>query len=246
VTNTGIQDVRVRPLGRGTFIGGVLATLAIHLGLVALIWYEKTKAGDTEPHEREIMITQMIRFGTPREKFWLPRITEPPKPKVVEETIKVSENLDAKPVVKEEKKEKPKDAELSKKVQDILNKRRALLQNAEESTEGALDGDRNSNSTTASEGDPYATAIYNAVKSNWSVPTGLSIGDLANLEAPIVIRISEDGTILEPRLRKSSGNGLYDDSCIQAVQATRHVPPPPPSQRAKYRRGVVLDFAFGK
>jgi TonB family protein len=242
VTTTGIQDVRVRPLGRGTFIGGFLATLAIHAGLAGLIWYESVKAGQPEPHEHEVIITQMIKFGTKREKFWLPRITEPPKPKVVEPTIKVAEDPNAKPAVKEEKKDKPKEAELSKKLQEVLNRRRAMFQNAEESTEGDPNGDRNSNSNTATEGDPYATAIYNAIRNNWSVPTGLSLGDVLNQDALITVRIAEDGTLLEPRLRKSSGSPLYDDACLQAVQATRHVPPPPPAQRAKYRRGLTLDF----
>jgi TonB family protein len=242
VTTTGIQEIRVRPLGRGTFIGGIFVTLAIHAGLGWLIWYGSVKAEQAEPHEREIMITQMIKFGTKREKFWLPRITEPPKPKVVEETIKVAEDPNAKPTVKEEKKDKPKEAEPSKKLQEVLNRRRAMFQNSEESTEGDPNGDRNSNSNTATEGDPYATAIYNAVRNNWSVPTGLSLGDVLNFDAYITVRIAEDGTLLEPRLKKSSGNGLFDDSCLQAVQATRHVPPPPPSQRAKYRRGLTLDF----
>jgi TonB family protein len=244
VTNTEIQDVRVRPLGRGTFVGGFLMTLAIHAGLGALVWYGSIKAEQPEPHEREIMITQMIKFGTKREKFWLPRITEPPKPKVVEPTIKVAEDPNAKPAVKEEpkEKEKPEKADLSKKVQEMLKRRKAMFQNAEESTEGDPNGDRNSDSNTASEGDPYATAIYNAIRDHWTVPTGLSLGDVLNFETAISVRIAEDGTLLEPKLRRSSGNALFDDSCLQAVQATRHVPPPPPSQRAKYRRGLTLAF----
>jgi TonB family protein len=237
------QEIRFRPLGRGTFVGGFLVTLAIHAGLAALVWYGSIKAAEPEPQEREIMITQMIKFGVKREQFWLPRITEPPKPQAVEPTIKVSENLDAKPAVKEpEKEKKPDRRELDKKVQEIFNRRRAMFQNAEESTEGDPNGSKTSDSNTATEGDPYATAIYNAIRNNWSVPTGLSLGDVLNFETAIQVRISEDGTILEPKLRRSSGNALFDDSCLQAVQATRHVPPPPASQRAKYRRGLGLVF----
>jgi TonB family protein len=237
------QEIRFRPLGRGTFVGGFFMTLLIHAALGGLVWYGNMKTDTPEPHERDIMITKMIKFGTKREQFWLPRITEPPPPKPVEQTIKVSENLDAKPAVKEEKKEKPPEKpDLSKKVQDVLNRRRAMLQNAEESTEGDPNGDRHSDSTTASEGDPYATEIYNAIRNNWSVPTGLSLGDVLNFEVAISVRIAEDGTLLEPRMQRSSGNGLFDASCLQAVQTTRRVPPPPPSQRAKYRRGLGLVF----
>jgi TonB family protein len=243
VTTTA-NDVRFRPLGRGTFVGGFFVTLAIHIGLAGLVWYGNQKGPETEERPREIMITQMVRFGKPREKFYLPRIEEPPPPKPVEEVIKVAEDPNAAPAPKEEKKEKPpKKEDLSKKVQDVLNRRRAMFENADEQVTGDPNGSRNSDSTTASEGDPYATAIYNAIRSNWSVPTGLSLGAVLNLpEAAIRVRIAEDGTLLEPKLQHSSGNNLFDDSCMQAIQATRRVPPPPPNQRAKYRRGLVLAF----
>jgi len=226
-------------------VGGFFVTLAIHAALGALVWYGSIKAEEPELHERPIMITQRIQFGVKREKFWLPRITEPPPPKVEEPVIKVTENINAAPVEKKEEKEKPKEKpkDLSKQVQDVLNRRRAMFQNADPVVEGDPNGDRNSTSSTATEGDPYATAIYNAIRENWSVPTGLSLGAVLNLpEAAIRVRIAEDGTLLEPKLQRSSGNNLFDDSCMQAVQATRRVPPPPPSQRAKYRHGLVLAF----
>lgn len=241
--STAAQEIRFRPLGRGTFVGGFFVTLAIHAALGALVWYGSIKAAAPEVHEREIMITQMIKFGTKREKFWLPRITEPPKPKVEEPVIKVAEDPNAQPTVKEEKKEKPeKKEDLSKKVQEMLKRRKALFENAEESTEGDPLGAKNSDSNTASEGDPYATAIYNAIKQNWNVPSGLNLGQVLNLEAAILVRIGDDGTLLEPRLTRPSGSGLFDDSCLQAIQATRRVPPPPPSQQRRYRKGLNLVF----
>jgi len=243
VTTTAIQDVRVRPLGRGTFIGGFFVTIAIHAALGALVWYGSINAAEPELQERPIMITQRIQFGVKREKFWLPRITEPPKPKVEEQVIKVTEDINAAPAVKEEKKEKPeKKEDLSKKVQDVLNRRRAMFDNADTVVEGDPNGDRSSTSSTATEGDPYATEIHNAIQRNWSVPTGLSLGQALNFEATVRVRIGEDGTLLEPTMVRPSGNGLFDDSCLQAVQATRRVPPPPPSQRGKYRRGIGLIF----
>jgi len=224
-------------------VGGFFVTLLIHIGLAGLIWYGNVKAAQPEPHEREIMITQMIKFGKKREEFWLPRITEPPPPAPVEEVIKVAENPNAAPAPKEEKKEKPPDKkDLSKKVQDVLNRRRAMFENAEVSTEGDPNGDKHSDSNTATQGDAYATAVHNAIQDHWSVPSGLSLGDVLNFQATVTVRISEDGTLLEPRLSHSSGNGLFDDACLQAVQATRRVPPPPASQQRMYRRGLNLAF----
>lgn len=238
-----IQNIRVRPLGRGTFVGGFFATLAVHAALGGLVWYGNVKDPPREEKPREILLTEMVKLGKPREKFWLPRIVQPPPPKIVEPTIKVAEDPNAAPAVKEKEKEKPEKPEISKSVQDVLNRRRALLQNAiEEPDEGLATGSARGTANTATAGDPYATEIRDLIQSNWNVPTGLSIGDAVNLEAEIRIKLAEDGTMLEPKVTRSSGNPLYDASCIQAIVNTRRVPPPPPDKRALYRRGIIFPF----
>ena len=238
----GAPEIRFRPLGRGTFLGGVLMTLLIHLGLVALVYFGHIKAPIPEEEPRDVMITHMVQLGKPREKFWLPRIVQPPQPKAPEPTIKVTENLEAKPTVKEAP--RPEDPKISKALQRALNRARMLEQNeAEEPPEGSLTGSATGTSNEASVGDEYATQIYEAIRKNWVVPTGLSVGDVINQETDIKISIGDDGTILSSTVRKGSGNSLYDDSCIQAVQTTHKVPPPPAAVRARYRRGVLLVFA---
>jgi TonB family protein len=240
---TGTQELRFRPLGRGTFVGGFFVTLLIHAALIGLVWYGTIKAPMPDEGTRDILVTQMVKLGKPREKFWLPRIVQPPPPKAVEPTIKVADDPNAKPAEKEKEKEKPPEKpDYSKKVQDVLNRRRAMLNAAEEPPEGMLNGSATGTANTASEGDAYATQIMEAVRKNWSVPTGLSIGEVITFETEIRISIGPDGEIISSSVRKSSGNSLYDDSCLQAVQATRRLPPPPPAIRAMYRRGVALAF----
>jgi TonB family protein len=240
----GTQELRFRPLGRGTFIGGFFVTLLIHFALFGLVWYGSIKAPAPEEKTRDILITETVRLGKPREKFWLPRIVQPPPPKVEEPVIKVTENLEAPPAEKKEEEKKPeKKPDLSKKVQDVLNRRRAMFQNAtEEPEEGLATGSKTGTSNVATEGDPYLTAVVEAIKRNWSVPRGLSLGMANNLEAEMKISIGDDGQILSSSVRKSSGNALYDDACLQAIQATRTVPPPPADRRARMRRGIALVF----
>jgi TonB family protein len=238
--STAIQEIRFRPLGRGTFIGGFFMTLAIHAGLFGLAWYG-THKGAVEERPREITITQFVRLGKPREKFYLPRIEQPPPPKPVEEVIKVTDNLDAKPTEKEKEKEKPKKDDLSKKVQDVLNRRRAMLQGADDTPpEGLATGSVNGTASTATVGDEYATQIHDAIYSHWSVPTGLSIGDAQNLETTVRVGMGPDGTITSATVVKPSGNSLYDDACVQAMQATHRLPPPPPALRSMYRHGFLM------
>ena len=241
--DTTSPELRFRPLDRGTFVGGVFVTLLIHLGLVAMVYLGHLKAPPPDERARDIVVTQFVALGKPREKFWLPRIVQPPTPKIVEPTIKVADDPLAPPVEKpKEPEKKPEKPEYSKSVEDVLKRRRAMLSAAEEPPEGELTGTPTGTASQASAGDAYATLIYQAIHKNWVVPTGLSIGEVINLEAEIRISIAEDGRITSATLRKSSGNTLYDDASLQAVQATRQVPPPPPALRAQYRRGTVLVF----
>jgi colicin import membrane protein len=116
------------------------------------------------------------------------------------------------------------------------------LQGASEPEEGLATGSIHGTANTQTEGDPYASMIRDMIRDHWNVPQGLSMGDVLNLEATIRIRLAEDGTMLDPKVVKSSGNALYDDTCVQAIQATRKVPPPPAEKRAVYRRGILFPF----
>jgi TonB family protein len=233
-------ESRFRPLGRGTFVGGVILTAALHVALAALVYFGHVRAPAPPPAVRDLMVTKLVHLGKPRDKFYLPRIQEPPPPKAPEPTIKVAENPNAAPAKKEPP--RPPDPQPSKQLNRALERARAFARNAEEQTEGLATGSASGTATEASVGDEYATAVSEAVKKNWSVPAGLTIGEVINFEVEIRVSIAEDGTILRPTINRPSGNSLFDDSCMQAIQLTRRVPPPPASVRARFRRGVALAF----
>jgi TonB family protein len=66
--------------------------------------------------------------------------------------------------------------------------------------------------------------------------------ELATLSAEIRISISPDGKLGNPRVLKPSGNQYFDDSCVQAVNATVRVPPPPEGLATRFKRGILLAF----
>jgi TonB family protein len=229
---------RIRPLGRGTFLGGIAATLLIHASLVGLVYYGQLKSPPRPEAPRDMIITRLVALGTPREKFWLPRIVQPPKPKAPD-AIKLSEDPNAAASPKEAP--KLEDTTISKDLRRALERARALAKNAaaEEAAEGSLTGSAEGTSNQAVGGDEYATAIFEAVHKNWSTPTGLvSDSELATLSAEVRVSISADGLLGNPKVIKSSGNQYFDDSCVQAVKATGRVPPPPPG----FKRGIRLGF----
>lgn len=235
-------NTRIRPLGRGTFLGGIAATFLIHALLAGLVYYGQLKSPPRPEAPRDMIVTRLVSLGKPRDKFWLPRIVQPPKPKAPD-AIKVSEDPNALPAPKEAP--KLEDTTISKDLRRALERAKSLAQNAaaEEAAEGSLTGSPMGTSNQAVSGDEYATAIYEAVRKNWSTPTGfVSDSELATLSAEVRVSISADGALGNPRLLKPSGNQYFDDSCVQAVKATGRVPPPPAGLAARFKRGSLLVF----
>jgi TonB family protein len=227
---------RIRPLGRGTSFGGMFATLLIHVSLGALIYFAHDKSPPPLEQPRDVIVTKLVALGKPREKFWLPRIVEPPKPKIP--ALKLTDDPNAAPAPKEAP--KVDDADLSKEMRRALKRAQMLAQATEEPAEGSLSGSAEGTSSQGSVGDEYATAVYSAIRGNWVTPTGLvTDAELATLTMVMRISISPEGKLGAPIVKQSSGNGYFDDSCIQAVKATGQVPPPPPN----FKRGFNLKFA---
>ncbi len=234
---------RVRPLGRGSFLGGIAATVAVHLCLAALVFFAHVKSPPPVEVPRDVLVTRLVSLGKPPDKRWLPRIVQP-QPKAPPRLLKVTENPNAAPAPKEAP--RPDDAELSKEVQHALKRAQRLAQ-AEASQEdplGALTGSTQGTSTQGVTGDEYATAIYTAIRKNWNIPTGLITDtELAGLTAEVRLSILGDGTLSRIEMRKPSGNQYFDDSCLQAVKTTHQVPPPPANLRERFERGTLLEFS---
>jgi TonB family protein len=238
------QTSRIRPLGRGTSLGGIAATVVIHVGLAGLVYFAHMKSPPRPEAARDMIVTKLVSLGKPREKFWLPRITQPPIPKAPVPTIKVTDDPNAAPAPKEAP--KVEDATISKDLRRALQRANSLAQlaAAEEEPEGSATGSPMGTSNVGTTGDEYATQIFEAIRRNWTTPTGLvSDAELATLRAEFRLSVSADGTLGAPRVNKASGNDYFDDSCVQAIRATGHVPPPPPALAAKFKRGFLLDFA---
>ena len=231
-----VAQSRIRPLGRGTPFGGMFATLLIHVSLVALIYFAHVKSPPPMEVPRDVIVTKLVAFGKPREKFWLPRIVEPPKPKTT--ALKLTDDPNAAPAPKEAP--KVDDADISKEMKRALKRAQMLAQATEEPAEGSLTGSTEGTSSHGSVGDEYATAVYTAIRRNWVTPTGLvTDAELEKLVMMMRISISPEGKLGAPMVKQSSGNEYFDDSCIQAVKATGQVPPPPPN----FKRGFNLRFA---
>ena len=241
----GESNTEFRSLGRGS-LTGLVVTLLIHGALAAVVYESQVRSEPRPEAVRDMIVTRMVKFSKPREKPWLPRIVAPPKPEAPEPVIKLTENPEAPPAPPPPKDApKPEDTKINKDLKRALERARALSQAAaEEPDEGPAGGSALGTASEQVVGDEYATAIHNAIQKNWNAPSGLlNDAQLAALSAEVRVHIDGDGTLKNASIAKSSGNDLFDDSCVQAVRATGRVPPPPPAERARYRRGTLLEFS---
>jgi TonB family protein len=232
---------RIRPLGRGSSFGGIAATFLIHASLVALIYFAHVKSPPPIETPRDMIVTQLVALGKPRDKFWLPRIVQPPRPKAPAPTLNLTEDPNAAAAPKEAP--KIDDADISKNMRRALKRAQLLAQATEEPAEGSLTGSPLGTSTQGVAGDAWATAVDAAIHSGWVTPVGLiTDSEMTGLVAKVRISIGEDGTLSNPVIQKSSGNPYFDDSCVRAVKAAGKVPPPP---SAKFKH-LLLTFDGSK
>jgi len=213
---------------------GLLVTLALHAAVLLAVKAAHSRTDGPVIVERNFVQAEMVKLGKPRDKFWLPRLTQPPPPPPPT-AIKLAEDPNAKPApVEAPKLEDPK---TSKDVKRALERAKKLGEMAlpPEPEEGALDGNKLGNSNRAI-GDQYQAAVLGAISQNYHLPAGMAPEQLANLPE-IRVGIGSDGTLSGIKLVKSSGNPLVDDACVSAAQQTHKVPPPPAGSNV---RGFIV------
>jgi TonB family protein len=221
------QRVIRKPSSRG--FSGVLITVALHGGLFAAIAAANSKEQPPLIIPRDFVVAEMVKLGKPRDKFWLPRLTQPQRSTAPPDAVKVAEDPNAKAAPKEAP--RPDDPTISKDLKRALDRARKLEQLAvpEEPEEGALNGSKIGTSNRET-GDAYQAQVVGLLHQNYNFPAGINLGDLSN-PPEIAFHIGADGAIADVRLTKPSGNSFVDDACVDAAKLTGKVPPPPPGVR---------------
>jgi TonB family protein len=231
-----------RRLGRG-FFGGVLLTVAIHGALGVLVYESQRRSAPRPEAVRDFIVTRTVTFTKKREKFWLPKVVTPPPPAPAP-VIKLTDNPEAAPVPPEPKPApQPEDRDVNRDLRRALDRARRLARAVVEEPEGPELTTGTGDSNQAVTGHEYYSQVNDAIRANWSTPTGLiNDAQLNALSAEMRIQIESDGSLLNPSLIRPSGNALFDDSCMRAVRTTAKVPPPPPNLRARVRKGMAVEF----
>jgi TonB family protein len=208
---------------------GLLFTLALHGVIFAAVATAHNKEEAPLIVSHDFVRAEMVKLGKPRDKFWLPRVTQPPRPTAPPQTLKVAEDPNAKAAPKEAP--RPEDPKISKDLKNALERARKLeaLAAEEEPDQGSLTGSKLGTSNSAV-GDAYQAQVVGLMHQNYNFPAGLTPEQFPT-PPEILFHISPDGTITGVKLTKSSGNSFIDDACVDAAKLTGKVPPPPASTR---------------
>jgi len=81
----------------------------------------------------------------------------------------------------------------------------------------------------------YQMAVEEQIKSNWSYPVALiNPKKRKDLEAIVVIKVKEDGTIMKSWFKQRSSNSIFDGSALKAIERSDPLPPFPEGYRKSY------------
>jgi colicin import membrane protein len=80
----------------------------------------------------------------------------------------------------------------------------------------------------------YRMEVENRIYSNWAYP------ERKELKATIVLTVRRDGTILKTKIKRRSGDPLFDESALKAVQRSDPLPPFPEIYKKSYAEIKII------
>ena len=120
---------------------GLLITVGLHgvIFLAVARAHNQQEAPLIMPHD--FVRAELVKLGKPRDPFWLPRITQPPRPTAPPDQIKLSDDPNAKAAPKEAP--RPEDPKISKELKNALDAPRSWRRwPPDEDDEGSLTGSK--------------------------------------------------------------------------------------------------------
>jgi TonB family protein len=62
-------------------------------------------------------------------------------------------------------------------------------------------------------------------------------------EVVLKVEVSEDGTMRNPQIIKTSGDSSFDRAAIMAIHKTKKIPPPPENWKANAKKGIIITLS---
>jgi colicin import membrane protein len=196
--------------------------------------------------DQAIVKTHLVKLGKPRDEKLLPRLpTQAPPPKNDKQAPPTPDKPEpAKPAEPEVK--KPSAAEVLSKfeaensrpdVQDLINKRLG-----EPTDEGQTDGDKLGSELTGSLKASYVQRLMAQIAQAQQISATISDEDRVRLKAVLNLKIDDEGNVTKAWVEPSSGNDVYDNDVLAAVNRAAPLPAPPVQLRELFSSGVAFNM----
>lgn len=192
-----------------------------------------------------VIAAEFVKLGKPFDPTKLPNRKVPPIAKRTPEGVAVSkDDPQEKPKPKEKEQERPKDAQDSL-LDNLVERTKDFAEDVEVEEEGDPNGIREGTATEAKAGDIYRGQLMIFFRRNWTVPN--IVQNKESKKVTVAVQVADDGRLRSVSISKSSGDPLYDQSAVDAVQAlidaNATLPEPPPELRAQFY-GTTLGVLF--
>lgn len=166
----------------------------------------------------------------PRKQAWKVKEKKPPeklkKPKTTKKVVKKTKKKVAK--ASTSRKKKPSKRAVAARERVLLAKALAKV-----SREVSLGGGGVGREAIELRYKAYYDEIWRRVKASWILPEEV-VATGEDLLTVVIVRIGRGGELLEIKLEESSGNKLYDQSCLRAVKKSAPFPHLPEDYPQRY------------
>ncbi len=224
---------------------GATVTFTVHAVLLAALVASRggCSGQDASSPPRNVIAAQLVRLGRPPDPRRLPNRHVPLRSTAPRTEVALSKSLRPDAPAAEAPQKRPVDAVDDAKLRRVFERARAFAepgdpQPMEGSPEGVPEGTV-TDPTLARAGDLYATQLAQAFRDKWTAPTVIAEADLASLACTLRIAVGGDRRIGSVRVAQSSGNRLYDDTAVEAVERFRRETGPIPEPPAELRRLIL-------
>ena len=249
----------IRPSETGTdpvaAAGGTAGVIVFVVIILLLPLLEKAGVGSeadggSEEAPFEYVEARLLKLGEIKDDTELPDRIVPAMPTAPKEVLALDRNEKKEESPKKEKEPvRQADAVDDDKLREVFDKARAFAEIQDDyipegHPDGVPDGDV-TDPALASMGATYGRRVTRFIRERWVVPTLISESELSALKVKISLKFNAEMTIIEYRILQSSGNRMFDDSVINAVERTqkevRHLPEPPEVIASRiYGAGMVV------
>ena len=207
---------------------GIVFTVALHGGVLLAVARAHNKPEPPLIMPHDFVRAELVKLGKPRDPFWLPRITQPPRPTAPPDQLKLSEDPNAKAAPKEAP--RPEDPKISKELKNALERAKKLeALAADDDDEGSLTGSKLGTSNHAA-----GRSVPGAGRRPAAGELQLSGRPHARSDSgPARDHLSHRARRNDRRRQAAPSrptNSFVDDACVDAAKLTGKVPPPPPEQ----------------